>query len=70
MAILFGRKSRDVKMGSVLMGIMFLDWLVQYLNIQESNNPRRFVTGILGGYGAWSIYLVFLREIYKVVGSR
>ena len=70
MAILFGRKRSNVKIGSVLMGIMFLDWLIQYLDILESNNPRRFVTGIMGGYGAWSIYLIILREIQKVVGSR
>lgn len=70
MAIMFGRKCHNVKIGSVMMGIMFLDWLVQYLDIQESNNPRRFVTGILGGYGAWSIYLAFFKEMRKVIESR
>ncbi|MGN1305070.1 MAG: DUF2085 domain-containing protein [Oscillospiraceae bacterium] len=34
--------------------IMFLDWLIQYLKIKESNNIRRFVTGVLGGYGLLS----------------
>lgn len=32
-------------------GIMFMDWFVQYLNIRPSTNPRRLITGILGGFG-------------------
>lgn len=30
--------------------IMFLDWFVQYIDIAPSNNIRRLITGILGGY--------------------
>ncbi|MCM1329325.1 MAG: DUF2085 domain-containing protein [Ruminococcus sp.] len=35
--------------------IMFLDWLIQHLKIRESNNIRRFITGIIGGYGFLSL---------------
>ena len=31
--------------------IMFIDWALQYKKIKESTNMRRFVTGILGGFG-------------------
>lgn len=37
--------------------IMFLDWLIQRLEIRQSTNLRRFVTGSLCGYGLMSIYI-------------
>ena len=41
--------------------IMFFDWFIQYIGLKESNNKRRFVTGILGGLGTSSLYLRMLR---------
>lgn len=46
---------------------MLIDWLIQYLNIKESTNTRRFATGILGGYGIlmfqiW-IFMIFINLI-------
>ena len=35
--------------------IMGFDWGIQELNIKESNNYRRLITGILGGFGLFSI---------------
>ena len=32
-------------------GIMFLDWFIQKINVLQSNNIRRVITGLLGGYG-------------------
>lgn len=37
--------------------IMFLDWFIQFLKIQESNNIRRLITGIIGGYGYLSLQI-------------
>lgn len=37
--------------------ILLLDWLIQYLQIKESTNLRRLVTGILCGYGLLTIEL-------------
>lgn len=37
--------------GLIFCGIMFVDWLIQFVKIKESNNIRRFITGILGGFG-------------------
>lgn len=37
--------------------IMFFDWLLQFLNILESTNGRRFVTGTLCGYAVGTFYI-------------
>ena len=37
--------------------IMFLDWLLQYLEIFESTNGRRLITGTLCGYAFGTFYL-------------
>ena len=37
--------------------IMFLDWYIQYKNIKESNNIRRFITGNLAGIAQISILI-------------
>ena len=34
-----------------LMSIMFIDWLLQSIEVRESTNKRRLITGILGGFG-------------------
>ena len=36
---------------------MFADWYIQYIGELESTNKRRFVSGILGGLGCWTINL-------------
>lgn len=41
----------DFWLGFSFCAIMFIDWLIQFLKIRESNNIRRIITGILGGYG-------------------
>ena len=43
--------------------VMLLDWSLQFLGIKESTNKRRFITGILGGYGIgvfqiWSVFQI------------
>lgn len=37
--------------------VMGLDWSIQELGIKSSTNPRRFLTGILGGFGLFSLYV-------------
>ena len=44
----------------ILLGIMGLDWLIQYRDIKQSTNARRFITGIFGGYGVFGIYFNIL----------
>ncbi|MBR2019241.1 MAG: DUF2085 domain-containing protein [Clostridia bacterium] len=40
--------------------IMFGDWLIQRLNLLESTNTRRLLTGVLGGYGYITIFMELL----------
>lgn len=39
------------------LGIMFLDWYLQYKQIKESTNVRRFLTGNLAGIAQMSIFI-------------
>ncbi|MBO4807541.1 MAG: DUF2085 domain-containing protein [Lachnospiraceae bacterium] len=59
------RISVCVPLSMILMGIMFSDWFLQYIEVKESTNPRRFITGILGGFGCWSLYFSFIKKIIR-----
>lgn len=45
--------------------IMFADWFLQFIGFRKSTNIRRFITGILGGFGLSTIYLYVIRNIYE-----
>lgn len=47
------------------LGIMFLDWYIQYKNIKESTNLRRFITGCLAGIAQISILIKFVMLLMK-----
>ena len=46
-----------------LLLIMGLDWFIQYIDLYQSTNKRRFVTGIMGGIGVTTIYIKTLSKI-------
>lgn len=46
--------------------VMLGDWLLQYFDIKESNNIRRFITGVLGGVGTTTIQLELYLFIIKL----
>ncbi len=51
-----------------LLLLMGLDWFIQYVNLLESNNIRRLITGLLGGIGLTGIYfyiIMYLIELFK-----
>ena len=50
----------------IFLGIMFADWLLQYKNIFESTNLRRFITGNLAGIAEISILLKLIFIIFKI----
>lgn len=54
---------------ALMLLIMFLDWLIQYLGIKESSNPRRLITGLLGGYGFVTLQLYLYVFIIKALIS-
>lgn len=47
----------------IMLAIMGLDWFIQYINILKSNNARRFITGLLGGYSIINIYCYVIKYI-------
>lgn len=57
-ALIFIKLSIKINMilSIVFLGIMFLDWLIQFLKIKESTNTRRFITGLIGGFGMSFFY--------------
>ena len=40
----------------IFLSIMGIDWFIQFINILESTNLRRLITGFLGGFGLTYIY--------------
>lgn len=60
---------RRVKVGKCIWMIipMIIDGMLQYFEICESNNKRRFITGLLGGFGCTYIRLnLFMNFIYAI----
>lgn len=55
--ILFFYKKLPIKVCMAMSGVMLCDWLIQYLEIQESNNRRRLITGLIGGLGYSTLHL-------------
>jgi len=41
----------------IFLATMFIDWFIQYKNIKESTNVRRFITGNLAGIAQVSIII-------------
>ena len=49
-----------------LIAIMLLDWSIQYLNILQSTNNRRFITGICGGIGCMCFVIKTIGYILNI----
>lgn len=58
----------NIILSTIILLIMGLDWSLQYLNIKQSNNKRRFLTGFLGGFGLYNIYCFVLLKIMHSLG--
>ena len=50
----------------IFLTIMFLDWFIQFKNIKESTNLRRFITGNLAGIAQISIVIKFILFLGKL----
>ena len=55
----------DLESCVLLLFIMGLDWLIQQIGWKESTNLRRFVTGICGGFGLFSLYIFIIIRFFK-----
>lgn len=49
--------------------IMFTDWLLQRLDLLESNNIRRLITGVIGGYSLASLGIVATLFLINKIGA-
>lgn len=49
------------------LSVMGTDWGIQALKIKQSTNKRRFITGILGGFGLFSLYAYVFKQIIKLI---
>lgn len=68
--IIFIKKKLPVRLCIGMSAVMLTDWLVQYTGIQESNNNRRFITGMIGGFGYMTLHLHLYKFIFdKIKGS-
>jgi len=50
-----------------LLSIMGVDWFIQFINLLQSNNVRRLITGISGGIGLTYIYYYLIMYIIKLI---
>lgn len=50
-----------------LLSIMGLDWFAQFINLLQSNNVRRLITGINGGIGLTYIYYYLIIYILGLI---
>lgn len=46
--------------------VMLFDWMAQQLGRYESGNGFRFITGVLGGLGCWSLLLHIALAIVRL----
>ncbi len=62
---IFPFRLKSIKIPLFCMGVMGIDWGMQEAGIKESTNIRRLVTGILGGFGLFSIYILGIKQVQK-----
>ena len=67
--LFFIKKKLSKKLCIIMSGIMFFDWFIQYINIKESTNKRRFVTGLIGGFGYSTLHLYLYKFIIEKISS-
>ncbi|OKZ36229.1 MAG: hypothetical protein BHV86_09575 [Eshraghiella crossota] len=58
--ILFKKYKVPWQLCIIMAGVMLTDWSLQYFGIKESTNSRRFVTGLIGGFGLNTLKLKIL----------
>lgn len=65
--IVFIKKKLPIGLCIGLSSIMLIDWSLQYLQIKESTNARRFITGLVGGFGYSTIHLYFYYFLFRKI---
>ncbi len=49
---------------------MGADWFIQYVGLRESVNPRRLITGILGGMGVMFLWVRAVSAMIKLTARK
>lgn len=57
--VVFIKRKLPIRICIALSSIMLIDWSLQYLKIKESTNTRRFITGLIGGFGYSTLHMYF-----------
>lgn len=65
--ILYKKHKLPIKLCIAMSSVMLCDWMIQYLGIQESNNKRRLITGLIGGYGFSTLQYHGYKMIYDAL---
>jgi uncharacterized membrane protein len=63
-------KPISIKKAILMLSVMGFDWGIQEFKVKESTNTRRFITGILGGYGLFTLYIQLIQKILSKFVSR
>lgn len=69
-AVLICRKRVPAWAAAVLLLTMGADWFVQYIGLRESTNPRRLVTGVLGGMGVVFLWAAAVRAVINEIKKK
>lgn len=62
--LIFCKRRMPIKVCVAMSSVMLCDWGIQYLEIKESTNARRLITGLIGGLGYATLHLHFYRYVY------
>lgn len=65
--IVFIKKKISITVCVIMSCVMFADWFIQFIGLRDSTNKRRFVTGLIGGFGYSTLHLYFYRFIWRTV---
>lgn len=65
--IIFIKKKLPIGLCIALSSVMLIDWSIQYLNIKESTNTRRFITGLIGGFAYSTLHMYFYCFIFQKI---
>ncbi len=55
------KKTASIPVAVFFLMLMGADWGIQEAGTKESTNSRRFVTGFLGGFGLYTLYVHFVK---------
>ncbi len=65
--IVFFKKKLPIWLCFAMSFVMLADWGLQYLEIKESTNRRRLITGLIGGYGYTMLHMHFYNFVYHKI---